>query len=96
MRPDFFLSNFFCNINLFCDSGEDHEPEEKEWISAPVKKGSLVLIHGQVLHKSEANHSKNPRHAYTFHMVETKGSKYSEKNWLQPTQDLPFPKLLDN
>ena len=44
----------------------------KDWVAAPVKKGSLVLIHGQVLHKSEANHSSNPRHAYTFHMIETK------------------------
>ena len=57
------------------------------------KKGSLVLIHGQVLHKSEANLSSKPRHAYTFHMVETRGSEYSPMNWLQPTESLPFPKL---
>jgi hypothetical protein len=57
------------------------------------KKGSLVLIHGQVLHKSEANLSSKPRHAYTFHMVETQGSEYSPMNWLQPTESLPFPKL---
>ena len=57
------------------------------------KKGSLVLIHGQVLHKSEANLSSKPRHAYTFHMVETQGSEYSPMNWLQPTENLPFPKL---
>ena len=55
--------------------------------------GSVVLIHGQVMHKSEANLSEKPRHAYTFHMIETEGSVYSKENWLQPTKSLPFPKL---
>ena len=53
----------------------------------------MVLIHGQVMHKSEANLSEKPRHAYTFHMIETEGSVYSKENWLQPTKSLPFPKL---
>ena len=58
--------------------------------------GSLVLIHGQVYHKSERNTSAAPRHAYTFHMVETDGCQYSHKNWLQATKELPFPKLFGN
>jgi len=78
---------------VFQGGEDDHCSADKDWVAAPVKKGSLVLIHGQVLHKSEANHSSNPRHAYTFHMVETKGSEYSPMNWLQPTESLPFPKL---
>jgi phytanoyl-CoA hydroxylase len=57
--------------------------------------GSLVIIHGQVFHKSETNLSEHPRHAYTFHMVETKGSNYAPENWLQPTKEMPFPKLFD-
>ena len=55
--------------------------------------GSVVLIHGQVMHKSEDNKSEKSRHAFTFHMIETQGSEYSKENWLQPTEDLPFPKL---
>ncbi len=47
-------------------------------------------------HKSEKNLSSKPRHAYTFHMVETVGSEYSDKNWLQETNDVPFPKLFSN
>ena len=78
---------------IFQGGEDDHRTTDEDWVAAPVKKGSLVLIHGQVLHKSEANHSSNPRHAYTFHMVETKGSEYSPLNWLQPTESLPFPKL---
>ena len=58
-----------------------------------ISIGSVVLIHGQVVHKSEANKSAKSRHAYTFHMVETEGSEYSKENWLQPTETLPFPKL---
>jgi ectoine hydroxylase-related dioxygenase (phytanoyl-CoA dioxygenase family) len=53
----------------------------------------LVVIHGQVMHKSANNLSDKPRHAYTFHMVETKGSEYAANNWLQPTDAMPFPKL---
>ena len=55
-----------------------------------------MIIHGQVLHKSESNLSEDPRHAYTFHMIETKGSQYSNENWLQPTEEMPFPKLFDD
>ena len=55
--------------------------------------GSVVLIHGKVMHKSEENKSDKSRHAFTFHMVETQGSQYSKENWLQPTEALPFPKL---
>jgi len=70
-------------------------PEEK-WVAAPVNKGSLVLIHGQVMHRSARNCSTKPRHAYTFHIVETVGSKYRKTNWLQPTVKMPFPKLYEN
>ena len=56
----------------------------------------MVLIHGQVMHKSEENKSANSRHAFTFHMIETQGSKYASENWLQPTTALPFPKLFSN
>lgn len=58
--------------------------------------GDLVLIHGSVLHKSEKNKSPNTRFAYTFHMVESPPyAAYDAKNWLQPTPDMPFSKILD-
>ncbi|KAJ5566190.1 hypothetical protein N7535_007828 [Penicillium sp. DV-2018c] len=50
-----------------------------------IKAGSLVLIHGNVLHKSEKNTSLNSRYAYTFHVIEgAEGWEYDERNWLQP------------
>lgn len=58
--------------------------------------GDMVLIHGSVLHKSERNTSPNTRFAYTFHLVESEPyAKYDEKNWLQPTKEMPFSRILD-
>jgi len=57
--------------------------------------GDLVLIHGSVLHKSEKNLSPNTRFAYTFHMIESSlYATYDEKNWLQPTETMPFSRVL--
>jgi len=72
--------------------GEDKQWPDSAWVAAPVPSGSLVLIHGQVYHKSEQNTSLKPRHAYTFHVIETEGSHYASKNWLQPTKE-PLPRL---
>ncbi|KZV76294.1 phytanoyl-CoA dioxygenase [Peniophora sp. CONT] len=59
--------------------------------------GDLVLIHGSVLHKSERNLSQKTRYAYTFHMVETPPhARYDEKNWLQPTPEMPFSRVLES
>jgi len=50
--------------------------------------GTLVVIHGNVLHKSEANRSLKSRYIYTFHVIEG-DAKYDEKNWY-----LSFPNVL--
>ncbi|KAK0720774.1 hypothetical protein B0H67DRAFT_600170 [Lasiosphaeris hirsuta] len=60
-------------------------PDEGEYVPGEVKAGSLVLIHGNLLHKSERNTSQKGRIIYTFHIIEGgEGSKYDERNWLQP------------
>ncbi|XP_020291155.1 phytanoyl-CoA dioxygenase isoform X2 [Pseudomyrmex gracilis] len=61
----------------------------------PVSKGTCILIHGQVVHFSYPNKSKNSRHAYTFHVIETKHVSYAKDNWLQPPDD-GFPNLYRN
>ncbi|XP_065576682.1 phytanoyl-CoA dioxygenase domain-containing protein 1-like isoform X2 [Artemia franciscana] len=66
---------------------------EKDFVPAPCKKGSCIVIHGQVVHKSEQNRSSKSRHIYTFHVLEEKDVKYPTDNWLQPTSSLPFPHL---
>lgn len=72
-------------------SGEDYgeradgaQAKDEDYIPGEVKAGSLVLIHGNILHKSEKNLSQKGRIIYTFHVIEGEGTKYDERNWLQP------------
>ncbi|KAJ5917942.1 hypothetical protein N7454_010317 [Penicillium verhagenii] len=63
------------------------EPTEEDLEILEVKAGSLVLIHGNVLHKSEKNTSERSRYAYTFHVIEgAEGWEYDQRNWLQPPE----------
>ncbi|KAJ6593868.1 phytanoyl-CoA dioxygenase [Mycena capillaripes] len=64
------------------------------YVLETCEPGDLVLIHGSVLHKSGRNTSDKTRFAYTFHMIESSGAKYDEKNWLQPTPNMPFSRIL--
>ncbi|XP_007475171.1 phytanoyl-CoA dioxygenase domain-containing protein 1 isoform X1 [Monodelphis domestica] len=73
--------------------GSEQVYEDSRFIPTPIHKGGLILIHGEVVHKSELNHSTHSRHAYTFHLMESKGTHWSQDNWLQPTPELPFPLL---
>jgi phytanoyl-CoA hydroxylase len=64
---------------------KDYEVVEKEekYDMGEVKAGTLVLIHGNILHKSEKNTSGKSRNIYTFHVIEGE-QRYDQKNWLQP------------
>ena len=44
------------------------EKRDEEFVMSEVKSGDLVLIDGNVLHKSERNTSKVSRWIYTFHV----------------------------
>lgn len=66
---------------------------ESSFKPLPVSKGSCVLIHGNVIHKSAHNNSNRSRPAYTFHVVEMKNNNYSEDNWLQEGLNAPFTNL---
>ncbi|XP_057370870.1 phytanoyl-CoA dioxygenase domain-containing protein 1-like [Daphnia carinata] len=82
------------NLTIYTDPNPDYD--ETKFIPGPVPKGSMVLIHGEVVHKSERNLSQNSRHIYTFHVIERENTTYSSDNWLQPTEKLPFPGVFDN
>ncbi|KAK4201404.1 putative phytanoyl-CoA dioxygenase peroxisomal precursor [Triangularia verruculosa] len=63
------------------------EKKDGEYVLGEVKAGDLVLIHGNLLHKSERNLSKKGRIIYTFHVIEQgEGYVYDERNWLQPPE----------
>ena len=47
----------------------------REYELGEVKAGTLVLIHGNLLHKSERNTSEKGRIIYTFHVIEGEGTE---------------------
>ncbi|QDS76620.1 hypothetical protein FKW77_007823 [Venturia effusa] len=58
-----------------------------------VKAGSLVLMHGNLLHKSDANRSDLHRVAFNFNIVEG-GLEWRKDNYLQPCDgEVGFEKL---
>ncbi|KAL8789915.1 MAG: hypothetical protein Q9195_006625 [Heterodermia aff. obscurata] len=63
--------------------GDGESEKEEKYELGEVKAGTLVLIHGNLLHKSESNLSKKSRFIYTFHVIEGR-AEYDGKNWLQP------------
>ena len=69
-------------------SFEGKRPQNKleEYTAVPVKRGGLVLIHGDVVHKSEHNHSDRSRHIYTFNLYDAASATYSPQNWAQPPE----------
>ncbi|KAK3944082.1 phytanoyl-CoA dioxygenase domain-containing protein 1 [Diplogelasinospora grovesii] len=68
--------------------GGCEERGEEGYVPGEVRAGSLVLIHGNLLHKSEKNTSQKGRIIYTFHIIEQGDDEgrrvYDERNWLQP------------
>ncbi len=77
-------------------TSENKKFDDKSFVSAPVSKGSCILIDGLVVHKSEVNLSQNPRPIYTFHIFDQNNREWDQLNWLQPTKQLPFPSLYNN
>lgn len=64
---------------------QDREVPEESYELGEVKAGTLVLIHGNVMHKSEKNTSDKGRMIYTFHCIEGE-NEYDARNWLQPPE----------
>ncbi|CAH0746172.1 unnamed protein product [Diatraea saccharalis] len=63
---------------------------QSSFTPVPVSKGTCILLHGNLVHKSAHNRSEKSRHAYTFHIVEKLNNQYSPDNWLQEGKDAPF------
>ena len=57
---------------------------EDQLVPLEVSKGSLILLHGLLPHKSFENRSSRSRHAYTLHLISA-DAKYPADNWLQRT-----------
>lgn len=73
--------------------GDRPSYDQDRFVNVPIRKGSLIIIHGLVVHKSAPNTSSMSRHAFTLHIMEAKDTKWSEDNWLQETETHKFPNL---
>lgn len=68
----------------------DSKPwDEEKLVPLEVTKGSLILLHGLLPHKSLANRSARSRHAYTLHVISADNT-YPKTNWLQRPPDNPM------
>jgi len=54
-----------------------------------AKTGDLVVLHGQLPHRSAANRSARSRQAYTLHLIDGTAT-YSADNWLERAADMPL------
>ncbi|XP_068632873.1 phytanoyl-CoA dioxygenase domain-containing protein 1 [Battus philenor] len=63
---------------------------QSSFTAVPVRKGTCILLDGNVVHKSAPNKSEKSRHAYTFHVIEKHNNTYSTDNWLQEGPEAPF------
>ncbi|KAK9762810.1 hypothetical protein K7432_011104 [Basidiobolus ranarum] len=76
----------------FVGEGESLEFPEEQFVTESIERGSLDLLHGSVVHKSTPNLSEHSRYIYTFHIVDM-STEYSDLNWLQPSEGVPFTPL---
>jgi len=54
-----------------------------------VSKGTLIVLHGMLPHRSGPNHSDHSRHAYSLHTIDASAA-YPSDNWLQRSPSLPL------
>ena len=62
---------------------------EEGLVPLEVRKGSLIILHGLLPHKSLANRSSKSRHAYSLHVINGT-SRYPDNNWLQRSPEMPL------
>ena len=62
---------------------------ETDLVPLCARKGTLVLLHGQLPHRSGPNLSERSRHAYALHLIDGI-CRYSVDNWLQRPVEMPL------
>jgi phytanoyl-CoA hydroxylase len=68
----------------------DPEPLPTEGlVPLEARTGDLIVLHGQLPHRSAANRSPRSRQAYTLHLIDG-AARYSADNWLQRAPDMPL------
>lgn len=65
----------------------------EQFTPCPVKAGSLVLLHGAVVHLNDQNLSDKRRSTFVLYLIETDNCKYLEENWNKLPKDEQFERL---
>ncbi|KAL9658532.1 hypothetical protein ABK040_006071 [Willaertia magna] len=60
----------------------DMNYEHDKYVPLEVKKGTMIMLHGCLLHKSFENTSDKGREAYTIHLLD-KAEPLSKEGWIQ-------------
>jgi len=71
---------------------KDSQPQwdNSQFVPLEVPAGTLVLMHGSLVHMSYENKSDQSRQAYTLHIIEgPPHATYPEDNWLQRPSNPP-------
>ena len=63
-----------------------------QMVPLEVESGSLIILHGALIHMSTPNCSSHSRHAYVLHLVDAQ-AHWSTDNWLQRPDNFPFRRL---
>ncbi|HEV7398470.1 MAG TPA: phytanoyl-CoA dioxygenase family protein [Pyrinomonadaceae bacterium] len=71
------------------DVFDSSEWEEERLVPLEVRKGTLIMLHPWLPHKSLENKSSRSRQAYTLHVI-SGTSNYPGDNWLQRPPDFPL------
>lgn len=67
---------------------DDRPLPEDGMVPLEAPKGTCVVLHGLLPHRSGPNHSPRSRQAYTVHAIDERAA-YHPDNWLQRRADLP-------
>ena len=76
---------------------DDTPYDLEKFIPMPARRGTLILLDGNLPHKSDHNYSDKTRHAYTLHIIEgdPDRAEYPNDNWLLRDAGMPFQNLYD-
>ena len=68
---------------------DDTPLPDQNLVPLEVPKGTLIVLHGLLPHRSSPNRSAKSRHAYTLHVIDAR-ARYSPDNWLRRAPDMPL------
>jgi phytanoyl-CoA hydroxylase len=68
---------------------DDRELPQGGMVPLEAPRGTCIVLHGLLPHRSGANHSARSRHAYSLHVIDALAS-YRTDNWLQRGPGMPL------